>query len=167
MAKFTLFIVFLALTGLAARADLSRGDTKESLRGLTGIYVVAQVVNQQIEGVATNDVLALAKTELLNAGILVNAVPNKGNGNASLSVTVAAIKQPQLGVYVFTVEAAVTQDVQLARQPGLPGISAETWRRTTQGITVPARIDVIQKTLKQLVDAFVADYRTVNPGTGN
>jgi hypothetical protein len=167
MAKLTLFIVFLALTGLTARADLSHGDTKESLRGLNGIYVVAQVVNQQIDGVATNDILALAKTELINAGIPVNGVPNKGNGSASLSVTVAAIKQTQLGVYVFTVEVAVTQDVQLARQPGLQGISAETWRRTTQGITIPTRIDVIQTTLKQVVDIFVAEYRAANPGTGH
>ena len=167
MAKLTFFIVFLALTGLAARADLAHGDTKESLRGLTGVYVVAQIVNQQIEGVATNDILALAKTELLNAGITVNAVPDRGNGNANLSVTVAAVKQPQLGVYVFTVEVALTQDVQLARQPGLQGISAETWRRTTQGITIPARIDVIQKTLKQIVDIFVADYRAANPGSGH
>ncbi|HEX4349724.1 MAG TPA: hypothetical protein VH251_05035 [Verrucomicrobiae bacterium] len=167
MKRLTCLTLFLLLAGVTARADLSRGDNKESLRGLNGIYVVAQIVNQQIDGVATNDILALAKTELLNASIPVNGVPNKGNGNANLSITVAAIKQPQLGVYVFTVEVAVTQDVQLARQPGLKGISAETWRRTTQGITVPDRIDVIQKTLKQIVDMFVADYRTVNPGTGH
>ena len=84
MKRLTCLTLFLLLAGWTARADLSRGDTRESLRGLTGIYVVAQVVNQQIEGVDTNDILALAKTELLNAGIPVNGVPNKGNGNANL-----------------------------------------------------------------------------------
>jgi hypothetical protein len=167
MKRLICLTLFLLLAGITVRADLPRGDTKQSLRGLTGIYVVAKIVNDQIEGVATNDILALAKTELLNAGIPVNAVPNGGNGNASLSVTVATIKQPQLGVYVFTVEVAVTQDVQLGRQPGLQGISAETWRRTTQGITTPTRADVVQKTLKQMVDMFVADYRAVNPGAGH
>jgi hypothetical protein len=167
MQKLIFFTVFLLLASVAVRADLPPNDTRESLRGLNGMCVVAQIVNDHIEGMDANDVESLAKTELANAGIPVNASPSKSDGNAHLTVTVATIKDPRLGVYVFTIEAAVTQDVHLGRQPGLPGIPAETWRRTTQGITIPTRIDVVQKTVKQIVDSFVADYRAVNPGTGH
>jgi hypothetical protein len=162
MTKLTLLTVLLVLTGLTARADLSHGDTKDSLRGLTGVYVVTQIIDVQVPGLSTNEVEKLVKSELINTGVTVNDVPQKSNGNASLTVTLATVMQPQLNLYLFTVEVSVTQDVQLSRQPHLEGISAQTWRRTTQGLTTPARTDIILQGLKQALDSFSKDYHSVN-----
>lgn len=156
-------ILFLLLAGLSAQAQLQRSDTKESLRGLNGVYIAVQIVDAQPEGITTNSVETLVKTALAGAGIPINASPKKFNGDANLSVTVDTIKQPQLDAYVFMVEVAVTQDVRLARDPHAPWTSAETWRRSLQGITSPDRTDVIQTALKQTLNRFITAYRAVNP----
>ena len=153
----------LLLAAPTANAGIERSNTKESLRGLNGVYVVTQIVDEQPEGITTNSIATLVKSALADAGIPVDTVPKKFNGDANLSITVDTIKQPQLDAYVFLVEVAVTQDVRLARDPHAPWTSAETWRRSLQGITSPDRTDVIKQALKQCVNMFVADYHTVNP----
>jgi hypothetical protein len=158
-----LLILFLLTAALSARAGIERNDTKESLRGLNGVYVVVQLVDEQPAGMTTNHFETLVKSALTGAGIPVNAEPKKSNGDPNLSVTVDIIHQPQLDVYVFTMEVAVTQDVQLTRPVRGKNMSAETWARTRQGITSPDRLDVIDQTLKLCMDAFVADYQAVNP----
>jgi hypothetical protein len=165
-------IIFLAailfsLDGFTAHAGIQNADTKESLRGLNGVYVVSQVVDEHLEDLTTNDIDKLVSAQLSAAGISMDSTPKKFNGDANLSVTVDVIKQPQLDVYVFTVEVAVTQDVRLSRDAHAKWISAETWRRTLQGITSSDRTDVIQDALKKCVAMFIADYRAVNPNAAN
>jgi hypothetical protein len=152
------------LTGLAAHAQIQQSDTKESLRGLNGVYVIVQIVDVHPEGVTTNHIESLVKSALSDAGIPAMPAPTKANGDACLSVTVDLIHQPQLDVYPFVVEVAVTQDVQLKRtSKEKEGISAETWRRTLQGITSPDRMDVVDLALKKCLDQFTQSYRAVNP----
>lgn len=157
-------IAILLLTGLAAQAQLQRSDTKESLRGLKGVYVIVQIVDEHPAGVTTNHIESLVKSALLKAGIPAMPAPTRANGDACLSVTVDLIYQPQLQVYPFVVEVAVTQDVQLKRSSGdQQGMSAETWRRTVQAITSPDRMDVVDLALKKCLDQFIQSYRAVNP----
>ena len=163
MQRITLFIGFLLLASLTASAEIQRADTKESLRGLDGVYVVTQMMDEQPEELTTNSIQALVISALADAGIPTNAAPKKFNGDANLSITVDIIKQPQLDVYVFTVEVAVTQDVKLSRLPSARWLSSETWSRTLLGVTSPDRTDVIEQALKKCLNAFVADYRAVNP----
>ncbi len=157
-----LLILSLLTAVLSAQAGIERSDTKESLRGLNGVYVVVQLVDQQPAGVTTNHVDSLVEAALKDAGIPSDNEPKRSNGDANLSVTVDIIQQPQLNVYIFTTEVAVTQDVKLTRSPRLEGMAAETWRRSLQGITSPDRLDVIDEALKRCVAAFVADYHAAN-----
>ena len=108
--------------------------------------------------------MALVKSALAEAGIPTTAAPKRANGDANLSVTVDLIRQPQLDVYAFTVEVAVTQNVRLTRPARADAMSAETWRRTLQGITSPDRLDVVDLALKQCMNLFAKDYQAVNPG---
>src|ERR1700690_2120794 len=100
-------IVFLLLTGFTAPAEIQRSDTKESLRDLNGVYVVSQFIDVQPEGLTTVGIEKMVKTALHDAGIPVDAAPQKAHGNANLSITVSTIKNTQLGLYLFTVEVAV------------------------------------------------------------
>jgi len=152
------------LAGLNAQAQLQRSDTKESLRGLNGVYVVVQIVDEHPEGVTTNHIESLVKAALADAGITAMSEPAKANGDACLSVTVDIIHQPHLDVYPFTVEVAVTQAVRLKRPArDTEGMSAETGRRTVQAITSPDQMDVVDVALKKCMDQFVESYRAVNP----
>ena len=165
MKKFIYLTAVLWLTAVAAHAQWQRSDTKESLRGLTGVYVVIQIVDEHPEGVTTNHIESLVKSALSDSGIPATPSPTKTNGDACLSVTVDIIHQPQLDVYPFMVEVAVTQSVQLKRKvPDREDMSAETWRRTIQGITSADRMDVVDQALKQCLAQFTQNYRAVNPG---
>src|SRR5580698_10612668 len=118
MKKTTLLvisIIFLALMGFAAQAQLSRADFKQSLKGLNGVYVVIQIADEQPQGITVSSMGVLAKTSLADAGIPMQKEPQPENGNANLSIVIDTIKQPQLGIYAFTVEVSVTQDVRLSR----------------------------------------------------
>ena len=163
MKRVTFSLLIFFLTGWTVLADIERTDTKESLRGLKGIYVVVQMIDAQPQDLTTNDIEATVKDALRAGGVPMDAAPKKFNGDANLSVTVDALRQPQLNVYTFTVEVAVTQDALLTRTAGLKWVGVETWRRTIQGITTPDRMDVIQQGLRQCLKAFVDDYQAVNP----
>jgi len=156
-----LLFATLLLTGLAVQA----GDNRQSLRGLNGIYVAVQLVNEHVAGFATNDVEALVKSELAAGSVQIDSAPKESDGNANLCVTLAVVRQPQLNAYLFTVEVAVTQDVRLSRLPHAADLPAETWRKTIQGLTTPARTDLISAALTQAVGLFVKDYHAVNAGT--
>jgi predicted Fe-Mo cluster-binding NifX family protein len=158
-----ILIVLQVFTGLVIKAQPLRADTRQSLRGLNGVYIVAQIVDEQPEGITTNRIETLAKSALADAGISVQAEPQRMNGDANLSITIDTIKQPQLDVYAFTVEVAVTQDVRLSRMPHADWISAETWRKSLQGINSPDRTDFIEQALKQCLKYFTTDYSSVNP----
>ncbi len=156
-------IILLACLGSTAQAQLEHADYKQSLQGLNGVYVVVQIVDEQPAGITTNSVETLVKGAFAEAKIPVQTAPQKANGDANLSILIDTIKQPQLGIYAFTVEVSVTQDVRLSRMPNADWISAETWRKSLQGITSLDRTDVIEMALKQALKYFVADYHSMNP----
>jgi hypothetical protein len=164
-SQFVFQIILALALPVVCQSKLQRSDAGESLRGLRGLHVVSQLVDAQPEGLTTNVVEALARTRLLSAGILVEAEPDQTNGNASLSITISTMKDAQRGLCVFTVEAAVTQDVQLTRQAQSGPVSAKTWTKTVQGITTPDHVDAIEEAVKQCVDDFVTSYQAANPRT--
>ena len=163
MKKIIVLTGLLLLAALAANAEIQQADTKESLRGLDGVYVVVQMVDAQPEGITTNSLMQLVTAALADAEIPTNAVPKKFNGDANLSIVVDTLKDAQLDIYEFRVEISVAQDVTLTRQTHSKWIFAETWRRTLQGVTSPDRVDIIEQAVKKCVDIFVTDYRSVNP----
>jgi hypothetical protein len=130
-----LIIICLCLTSVwSSRAGLQRSDTNESLFGLSGVFVISQFVDLKPGGFTTNRIEDLAKATLHAADIPVDAEPKKAHGDANLSIIISTVKDTQLGLYLFTVEVAVTQNVKLARQPNVSPMSAETWRRSIQGL---------------------------------
>ena len=134
---------------------------------MNGVFVISQLIDVQPEGLTTNRIKSLAESTLHAAGVPIDNEPKKAHGEANLSITISTIKNTQLGLYLFTVEVAVTQDVKLARQSNMSLMSAETWRRSLQGLTPPDRTDVIEQGLKQCLNQFVACYQAVNPKGAN
>jgi hypothetical protein len=159
-----LIIISLCLLSVwSSPAELQRSDTKESLRDLNGVFVISQFIDVTPDGLTTDKVEDTTKATLRKAGITIDAEPKKAHGDANLSITISTIKDAQLGLYLFTVEAAVTQEVRLTRQTNVSAVSAETWRRSIQGLTTPDRTDVIEQALQQCLTQFVTCYQAVNP----
>ena len=130
---------------------------------MNGVFVISQFIDVKPEGLTTNRIEALAKATLHDAGIPVDAEPKKAHGDANLSITISTVKDTQLGLYLFTVEVAITQDVKLTRESNVPPMSAETWRRSIQGLTTPEQTDVIEQALSQCLNQFAKCYQSVNP----
>ena len=127
------------------------------------MYIITQIIDAQPEGLTTNRIESIVKSILHDGGIAVDPEPLKAHGEANLSIALNTTKSTQLGLYLFTVDVAVTEDVKLARRPSASRIHAETWRRSIQGLTTPDRTDVIEQALKQCLQHFVASYQAVNP----
>jgi hypothetical protein len=160
--KSTLFL-FLLLPSLTALADLQNSDTKESLRGLNGVFVISQLIDTKPEGLSTNNIQKTVEATLHAAGIQVDTKPQNAHGDANLSITVNTVKDAQLGLYLFMVQVTVIQKVQLTRQSHAQPVAAQTWTRNIQGLTSPDRVDVIEQAIKQCVNMFTDDYWKVNP----
>ena len=71
----SLLFLFLLLSTLTALADMENSDTKESLRGLNGVFVISQLVDMQPEGLSTNDIKNMAEAALRDAGIQLDTKP--------------------------------------------------------------------------------------------
>ncbi len=150
------------LLNSSAFAGLERSDTKQSLRGLGGVWVISQLVDVQPEGLSTNDIQKMVEGAVRDAGIKVDSEPQSVHGDANLSITVNTVKDPQLGAYLFMVQVAVIQRVHLTRQTHGQPVAAQTWTRNVQGLTTPDRVDIIAQAVKQCVSAFIDDYWKVN-----
>jgi hypothetical protein len=149
------------------RAEIQKSDTKESLRGLTGIFVNTQFIDLTPEGLNTNQVIKFVETDLLNSGIAVYLEPKRAEGFANLSITVNAVKSEQIGAYLFMVQIAVTQTTQLTRIPNAKPVAAQTWTRNIQGLTPPERTDIILDAVKKGVNEFINDFHQMNPKTAS
>jgi hypothetical protein len=159
----SLLFLFLLLSNFTALADLQNSDTKESLRGLNGVFIICQFIDMQPVGLSTDDIQKTVEAALHDAGIQVDTKPQNAHGDANLSITVNTVKDFQLGLYLFMVQVTVIQKVQLTRQSHAQPVAAQTWTRNIQGLTSPDRVDVIEQAVNQCVGMFVDDYWKVNP----
>jgi hypothetical protein len=139
---------------------------KESLRGLTGVYLYVQPVGKDVEagGLSASQIQKAVEMQLHEAGIPTHSEPNPANGSANLAIIVDTLKHPQ-GAYLYDVEVSLLQEVHLARRQDPDSFPAPTWSAKAMGLTVANRMDLMLEPLKAKVADFVADYLAVNPKT--
>ena len=160
----SLFFFALALlssaTGLFAQADKGR----ESLRGLSGVFVVVPAINESAsrDGLSATHIRSVIESSLGQAGIPSPKEPQQKDGFANLVVTIDAIKHPQ-GVYLFTVGVALVQTVQLTRNAKIDAAPAQTWGAIGLGLTTPQRLDIIDEPLKEKLGEFIKAFKAANP----
>lgn len=142
----------------------SQTRPRESLRGLTGVYVYVLPVAKEVEagGLSTAQIKKAVETQLRQAGITLYSEPNPADGAANLAIVIDTIKHPQ-GAYLYDVEVSLVQEVRLARLRESEPFPSQTWGAKAMGLTAPNRMNLIMEPLKEKVADFVADYLAVNP----
>jgi stress-induced morphogen len=137
---------------------------KESLRGLRGVFIKVLPVarDAQVDGLSTSQIQKMIESELRKAGVPIRSESQLAQEFASLAITIDTIKHPQ-GVYLFTVNVAVVQEVQIARPQRQGSFPAETYSKKALGLTTPSRMDLIYEPLKEKLGEFIRDYLAVNP----
>ncbi len=163
MKKSILAFVFLLLL-LPILSFAQTSDAKESLRGLSGVFVSVLPIAKDAEasGLSADQLQKIVESELRKAGVPILSEAKLGEEYANLVIVIDTIKHPQ-GVYLFTVNASVVQAVQISRPRGKGVFPAETYSKRALGLTTPNRMDVINEPLKEKIREFIEDYLAVNP----
>lgn len=163
MKKSILTFVFLLLI-LPVLSFAQTSAAKESLRGLRGVFVSVLPIAKDAEtsGISANQLQKIVESELKKAGVPILTEAKFGTEYANLVIVVDTIKHPQ-GIYLFTVNVSVVQEVQISRPQGKGIFPAETYSKRALGLTTPNRMEVINEPLKEKVGEFIKDYLAVNP----
>jgi hypothetical protein len=156
-------IRILILFLLVASVMHSQTRPRESLRGLSGVYVYVHPVEKDVEagGLSTNQIQKVVETQLRTAGIPLQSEPQTANGSANLVVIINTVKHPQ-GAYIYDVEVSLLQEVHLTRLQDPEPFPSQTWGAKALGLTSANRMDLILEPLKARLADFVADYLAVN-----
>jgi hypothetical protein len=162
----TLSIRILILLLLLVSLSYSQARTRESLRGLSGVYVYVLPVGKELEagGLTRSQIQKAVQKQLSDAAIPLYNEPQSAEGSANLAITIDTVKYSP-GAFLYAVEVELLQEVHLARRADPEPFEAETWAAKALGITGANRMDLILEPLKARLGDFIADYLAVNPKT--
>ena len=139
---------------------------RESLKGLTGIEVMVEPLNIEVErlGLETLKLQHDIRHRLQQAGVHVLTEHERlATTTAAMLVVRVDALHDRIGRYFYCVDLLLTQRVRLRGQAS-PDVSAVTWMRPG-GIALVADDNVrhIQTQVFRRVDEFVKDYLAENP----
>jgi hypothetical protein len=160
---------FLFAFGIVALVFVSTGQSqtrqRESLRGLSGVYVYVQPVAKEVDagGLSTTQIQTFVEKQLREAGISLQSEPQAANGSATLLIVLSTVKRPAEEAYLFDVEVSLLQAIHLARRNDPDPFPGQTWSQKALGITGPRRMELMLEPLKVRVSDFINDYLSVNP----
>jgi hypothetical protein len=159
-------VPIFAILFLLSSVAYSQTRTRESLRGLNGVYVYVHPVGKDVEagGLSTSQIQKAVQTQLREAGIPIHDEPQPADGSANLVLIIDTVKHPQ-GAYLYEVEVSLLQEVHLARRHEPDPFPAQTWGAKAIGLTSANRMDLILEPIRARVGDFVTDYLAVNPKT--
>lgn len=139
-------------------------NTRDSLRGLAGVYVAVETLEKQIiqAGLTQERIRREVVLQLQGAGIrtLSRKEWQDAAGSPFLYVNAHVLRLQETPEYIYSVAVAFKQNVYPVREP-IQIIGAATWSTgTITGIT--GRLDNIRAAVASRVDRFVAAYSYVN-----
>jgi hypothetical protein len=150
-----------SLTPFFAQDDES---SRQTLRGLQGVYVVIESVNPKIkgDGLTADGLRADMQLKLQRAGIevLSEAENQTTPGRPYMYVNVNILKYRYFPAYIYNIRVEVVQDVYLVRLVDVR-TGGVTWSINTAGIAPQLRD--IRTSIEKLVDYFIETYSSVNP----
>ena len=151
--------LFAALLFTLAVANASAQD-KETLRGIEGVRVSVTVAGEgaKQDGLSEAALRAVLEEKVRGAGLRLS-VDEKA---PALSLVVNAQKYAAEGVYAVAVDLDLYQLVSLERASH-PPFHASTWRVTQVFLRPANELGSVKAVAERAADAFVKDFRAVNP----
>jgi type II secretory pathway component PulF len=160
------FLAGFVLPAFAFDAEASR----ETLKGLTGFYVlieelnpnIAKYANVQKNNISTQTLKTQVENRLQKAGIQVLSWDEmmKTPDRSMLYVSVNTHEYEKFW-YAYDIRIEVRQLATLVSQPGKT-ISAATWSVNMTGVMNIGQLQTLYDNLGLLLDRFVQAYRVVN-----
>jgi hypothetical protein len=163
---FIIIAFFVFLLNLASDAFAQDdADTRPTLRGFSGVYVVVEPLSPQIEreGLTTDRLQKEIEARIRTAGVKVLSKEEflKTLGKPYLYVNVGiSILRTQITRYIFYIRLEFNQEVSLVKTPESI-VPAATW--STGGWGIDFNLENIRDVLKNQVEKFIDAYLAVNP----
>ena len=161
LITFTLSLLNLSHFVMAYDSKVSR----QSFRGLKGVYVFVENLDPQIEkdGLTQDSIkrdvevmLRKAKIKTLSKGEWFEVT-----GSPYLYVNANVLKLTETKEYIYSISIALKQNVYPVREP-IEILGAATW--SVGGIIgITPNLDKIRASVKELVNTFIKTYLSVNP----
>jgi len=158
------FSVALAAPALA----LDTPNERITLVGLTGVHVVVYHIGTEgdRDRLARSSLQAELEQRLRLAGLrplgAIEALRSAGRPTLELRLNLARSRQAHQ-LYVYSVDLALRQQIQLARARTLESF-AITWSEPPEvGTAEPAHLSVVLEAVRAKVDQFIAAWRAANP----
>ena len=157
------FIPILTILLLIATIVHSQTRPRESLRGLSGVYVYVHPVGKEVEagGLSTNQIQKEVEAQLHEARVNIYSEPQPADGSANLVIIIDTVKHPQ-GTYLYEVDVSLLQEVHLARRQEPDPFPAQTWDAKAIGVTSANRMDLMLEPLRAKMGDFIKDYLAAN-----
>jgi hypothetical protein len=166
IAVVSVFIAGFVLPAHAFDAEASR----ETLKGLTGFYVlieelnpnIAKYANVQKDNISTQQLKSQVENRLRAAGVRVLSWDEmmKTPERPMLYVSVNTHEYEKFW-YAYDIRVEVRQLVTLVSQPGKP-ISGATWSVNMTGVMNIGQLQALYDNLGLLLDRFIQAYMAVN-----
>ncbi len=165
-----LWITFLALVVGLVSPTLARDypAERESLAGLTGVYVIVERVDPDAEqeGLDQSTLQTDVEVKLRQAGIRVltktEALVTPGAPNLHLMVDTMKLSGAALPIYAVSFHLELNQEVMLARKPTI-ALLAPTWSTSGIGAAGTKALHRMRENVRDLVDRFINAYLAANP----
>lgn len=141
---------------------------REPLRGLTGVYVVAEDLPDLMaqKGITKGRLQAIVEERLKAGGVVVLTreawLNTAGTPLLYLNVNINAAKGQ--GLLACSIGLTLAQRATLERDPGIRTL-ARTWQTGRVGLLAESDVPGIQDQILALVDQFISDLKAANrPG---
>jgi len=158
------FCAVLSLLLLPSALGAQAPSSKESMRGLSGVYIHVLPLQKELEanGLSATEIHKVVEGAVRKAGIVVYDTPQPVDGNANLAIVIDTVKHPQ-GPVIYGVEVSLLQEVHLMRQPNTNPTPGQTWSAKAIGLTSANQLHLILEPLGAKVGEFVRDFVAANP----
>jgi len=166
MVKIRFFVLVLLVWCSVSRVLAADDESsRESLKGLPGVFVVVDDVEPVVEkaGLTKTDIQSQVEQQLRLAGIAVLSREQwvTTPGGPFLHVSPFVVTSDD-GVWPFYIEVSAMQRVALERS-SVNIFFAPTWSVATVGSVGSNRLAQIKDIVKDYVDQFVKAFRAMNP----
>lgn len=161
----SLVIALFSILPQATQAQFYLNQTS-SLEGIERLLLITEFSGdaEQIESIDPNSLRRELSRHLLSAGTGIQLVSEQAwareKGAPYLYVNVNGIKS-DLGFYVYRLQVALYQEVNLVRAPDKSSI-VPTWEAAELGFAGENRIESISEDILRLLDNFILEFKSAN-----
>jgi len=160
-------LAFFCLSlGVAPAESVDNERTRQTLRGLEGVYVVVEDLRLEIEeeGLTRNEIHKMAVETLGAAGVPVLSEDawQEAPGSPWLYLYAHVIRREfvEERVFVFNLSIELKQKVNLTRAPEEEDVFATTWSRALLGKS--GYLEDVRKGVQVCLEDFIDAYRSMN-----